>query len=46
VAITSLLFNDYNSSWARQITKKPTAKSLINCMMKEEENRKTEGANQ
>jgi hypothetical protein len=25
---------------------KKTAKSLINCMMKEEENRKTEGANQ
>jgi hypothetical protein len=45
VAIKSLLFNDYNSSWARQITKK-TVKSLINCIMKEEENRKTEGANQ
>jgi len=46
VAIASLLFNDYNSSWARQITKKKTVKSLINCIMKEEENRKTEGANQ
>jgi hypothetical protein len=45
VAITSLLISDYNSSWARQITKKP-AKSLIICMMKEEENRKTERANQ